>query len=209
MSSDRAESVLANFQRDTANHRLEILSDVGCHRHLKFSNNGSSTYWFEIITWPGCLCISGDMGTYVFRRVEDMFRFFRSDSGRINPHYWSEKVEAEDRCDGTKEFSKKLAEAALWSHVDDIIEGREMPEDAAREFREAVADEINFEDGEHLFMASVNDFEYEYKYDGDTLTFTDFWEHDLKDYTRRFLWCCHAIVWAIRQYDAAKEGGTK
>ena len=34
--------------------------------------------------------------------------------------------------------------------------------------------------------------------------FVDTWEADFSSYTYRFIWCCRAIVWAIKQYDAAQ-----
>lgn len=42
--------------------------------------------------------------------------------------------------------------------------------------------------------------------------FDDTWDWDFREYTAQFLWCCHAIVWGIRQYDKARvpahrEGG--
>jgi len=35
-----------------------------------------------------------------------------------------------------------------------------------------------------------------------TYIFSDFWQVDCMDYTPRFIWCCHAIQWAISQYDS-------
>ncbi|MEV0382306.1 hypothetical protein [Nonomuraea sp. NPDC050643] len=35
--------------------------------------------------------------------------------------------------------------------------------------------------------------------------FCNTWDWDFKDPGYWFLWCCHAIAWAIRQYDAAKS----
>lgn len=37
----------------------------------------------------------------------------------------------------------------------------------------------------------------------DGFRFTDFWEVDSTEYTFRFIWCCYALAWGIRQYDAA------
>ena len=34
--------------------------------------------------------------------------------------------------------------------------------------------------------------------------FSDCWEWRFTEYTHRFVWCCYAIAWAIKQYDAAK-----
>ena len=91
-----AQYVLERFMEDTAHHKMEVLIDNGLYRHLKFTNNGSSIYRFDIHTWPGFLCVCGDMGTYVFQRLDDMFEFFRSTDAtlRINPHYWAEKCQA-------------------------------------------------------------------------------------------------------------------
>ena len=58
------------FLKDAAAHQMEVLRDDGVNRHLRFKNPESSAYWFEIITWPGTLCIDGDMGTFVFRRLQ-------------------------------------------------------------------------------------------------------------------------------------------
>ena len=38
----------------------------------------------------------------------------------------------------------------------------------------------------------------------ETYTFADTWEWDLRDWHWSYLWACHAIVWGIAQYDAAK-----
>lgn len=80
------------FDRNITNHQMAIRFDAGIYRHLVFRNPESSAMWFEIVTWPGSLVYTGDMGTFVFERIPDMFEFFRN--AEINPHYWSEKVEA-------------------------------------------------------------------------------------------------------------------
>lgn len=81
---------LSKFNGDTENHQLSILHDDGLYRHLRFKAPDSGFYWFDLITWPGNLTITGDMGTYTFRRVEDMFTFF---TGYINTSYWAEKLQ--------------------------------------------------------------------------------------------------------------------
>lgn len=67
------------FLGDVAKHQMTILRDDGVNRHVRFKQPNSSNMFFDLITWPGCLCYTGDMGTYVFRRLEDMFEFFRTD----------------------------------------------------------------------------------------------------------------------------------
>lgn len=96
-----------NFSRDTANHSMEVLHDSGLYRHLRFSRNGSSVYHFDLVSYPGYLCYSGDMGCFVFYCAPDMFDFFspgdyeekkQVERGMpyINPGYWSQKLCAVD-----------------------------------------------------------------------------------------------------------------
>jgi hypothetical protein len=93
----------SEFLNDVASHRMIVIRNDGVNRHIRFKRPQSGTFWLDLITWPGTLCIDGDMGTYVFRRLEDMFEFFRTDrtcgekDGRtlfINPGYWGEKLQS-------------------------------------------------------------------------------------------------------------------
>lgn len=98
MSHDK--DVLNRFLINTANHTMKVHRDDGIYRHLEFSRNGSNSYRFDLVTWPGYLCVTGDMGTWTFSRITDMFDFFtashfgRQESFLINPGYWSEKFES-------------------------------------------------------------------------------------------------------------------
>lgn len=190
------------FQRDTANHTMEVLRDDGLYRHLKFSDNGSSVYRFDLITWPGHLCISGDMGSNVFSRLVDMFEFFRTDrehGAYINPGYWQEKIvddgkkEAEefDADEFRRRIERELAEAT-----------QDMGEDEAQDLRNDVNADILYEvdKGEHAAWNAV------YGWSDDRLDLTDFHENysSCRDYTVHFIWRCFAIAWGIQQYDKLK-----
>ena len=80
----------AKFVSDTDEHQMTILHDDGVYRHLRFKAPGTRFYWFDLVTWPGHLSITGDMGAFTFARVQDMFTFFYGHD--INPGYWGEKV---------------------------------------------------------------------------------------------------------------------
>ncbi len=56
----------SRFLVDTAFHRLEIIRDDGLYRHLRMKQPGTSCYYFDVITWPGYLTVTGDMGTWTF-----------------------------------------------------------------------------------------------------------------------------------------------
>ena len=195
-------SDVIRFLRDVRNHQMTIEMDQGVHRSILFAKPGSSVCHFRLNTWPGHLAISGDMGSYVFARVSDMFTFFRDDSmtGQINAQYWAEKAQAVDRNGGTRRFSlDKLASqvrehAAEWQvRLGDAEKIRcEVEGFAARGFSH-----------EYEAFEAIRDFEA-----SDGNEFTDF-ESDLKDWDFGYLWLCRAIVWGIKRYDLVKAGRTQ
>lgn len=108
--SDYSE-ISERFARNTATHKMTVLQDDGLYRHLVFTAAGHGYHWFELITTPGQLVFSGDGDSYVFRRLDDMFQFFRTGLGRngaitINPSYWDEKLVSNR--DAARTYSEKL-----------------------------------------------------------------------------------------------------
>lgn len=183
----------AQFLRDVEKLQMTILRDDDLHRHIRFKATGSMTYMFDLITWPGHLCYTGDMGTYVFARIADMFQFFRtkpeSAASRlyINLGYWSEKVLAADKHGKIEEYVPEIAQRRLLRHL------RESVEDKAR--RREIYDAVYLcLDNEHDAREALSEH------------IDDTWEWDLSDYTVSFIWCCYALAWGIRQYDRAKAG---
>lgn len=196
------------FLSDVAQHQLEILQDDGTRRHLKFRMSRGGLMYFDLITWPGHLCITGDCETYVFSRVEDMFEFFRSPKGDprdINPGYWHEKLQTPRKMDLGKEFDQDAFKAAVIRDFRGWFEGRlggdgEYSYFNRRECWEQIKDEVfgAMEDGEHAAHAAVYSFRF------GRFHFQDFWEHNTQRYTYHFIWCLYAIVWGIARYDEAK-----
>lgn len=182
------------FIENVENHSLEIVRDDGLFRHLEFSNNGSSNMYFNITTWPGFLCISGDMGCYVFSRIKDMFCFFRHDD--INPSYWGEKLQSISRFEKFEEYSQDaLKEAIEW----DFEQWEFDTEEQKKEIWEDIKDQLiehDYANSIDIAMSTVMQYESPYGHN-----FQDFWEYGLKDYTYHYLWCLYAIVWGIKQYD--------
>ncbi len=198
-----------DFLRDVKSHRMTVDRDDGIYRHLRFAQPEHSwMHHFEIITWPGALCIRGDCGSYVFSRVTDMFKFFRSpkpDDDRlyINGGYWAEKLIASDcngrRADGAMRFDPDLfSENVKRMYVEHVRSRmRDMP-DERRELRRALEDEVlaYADSGESEAMSAANQFEH------NGFRLRDFWEVECRAYTVQFIWSLYAIAWAIRQYDA-------
>ncbi len=186
------------FLNDIANHSMSIVRDDGVYRHLVFSNNGSSVFRFELITWPGYLAYTGDMGAFVFSRLNDMFEFFRNGRGEINPSYWAEKVVAENRHDGIEKFSidefRENVLGSTRSHLS-LTDDEEIPEEIMEEIEPLLSAEDWID-----AICSIRDFR------SDKIDFNDWWEFNNNRYSYSFIWCCRALVWAIDTYDAFKKG---
>ncbi len=206
------------FLQDVASHKMTVVREDGLYRHISFGRPGSSTYRFDLLTWPGHLCYTGDMGTFVFQRLDDMLQFFRTDrredgSLRINLKYWAEKCEAEcSRGQGIREFDPEAFKREITEQRRSILVGygREMTLDQRTE----LWDELELvrcaaDEGEARTMTAVQDWsltyltphrhEVEYTLYLNTSDFPS-----CKRYTHSFLWCCYALAWGIEAYDNAK-----
>jgi hypothetical protein len=197
------------FMDDVKKHQMTIIRDDGVNRHIRLKVPGSTYYHFDLITWPGHLCITGGCGTYVFRRIEDMFCFFRDDEeynkkhGRqigINPNYWMEKVLAADRCNGCMEFSEDSFRDCVKHHFDMHVESN--PDDKKANkllWSEIKEDVLYYADNEHEAYQAVSGFEHE------GFIFQDFFDGGgTEEYTFRYIWNLYAIVWGISKYDTSK-----
>ncbi|MGR3970060.1 hypothetical protein [Shewanella sp. 1180_01] len=196
------------FLNDVAEHQLTILKDDGVFRHMVLSQ-GSFEHRFEITTWPQHLCISGDMGCYVFSRVQDMFSFFRQsdDDWGVNASYWEEKVLAECKTDGTREFDAKEADQRLEQFLQWFIEGLDPTNEEDAEAISSATNAVkeftqNRENAEWDVVYRLNNWDEE---EAGGMTLDDFWDGWKDLFTYRFIWCCFAIVFAIRQYDEATQ----
>lgn len=194
------------FLKAVAEHEMTVVSDAGIFRQITFRKPSSYNNHFHITTWPGYLAISGDAGCYVFARLPDMFDFFRGNE--INPSYWGEKLQAFDRHGGYREFHAASFHDAIRSDFDQWHFDVDGDPEKEAEARKAAWEHLQESDlSEDEAPESAEDairraMDYACPVSGNT--FNDFWDHDLQDHTYRFLWCCHAIQWAISKYDAVK-----
>lgn len=196
------QNVHTRFINETKNHTITIHRNDGLYRHVEFSNNGSSTYKFMLTTWPGYLSISGDMGCYVFQRIEDMFDFFHSDHVQptANLGYWGEKLQAIEKNGGYKEFS-----------YDGFIEN----------LQQQLKDHAEYEDGFDQFGVWAELTEHmencDHDHEEDCLTmaanfksengfeFSDVWHSSSKEYTFQYQWICWAIAYGVRWFEEATK----
>ncbi|HDV8244856.1 TPA: hypothetical protein RJ953_004008 [Enterobacter hormaechei] len=205
------------FLLDTAEHRLNVIRDDGLYRHLRLQRPGTSCYYYDVITWPGYLTVVGDMGTWTFSRIADMFEFFGGWTGRTNTGYWSEKLEAGAGRSGCELLAKEYDHDAFCESLKSSM--REYLEDDA----EADEDEDwNYEDTEDSDKAKVREAVRELcraHFSNENEAYQAVSEADwpeqwssqdvcygltFKTYTSHFRWILFAITWAISKYHNTK-----
>jgi hypothetical protein len=203
------------FLQDVKDHELTIIINDGVNRHLRFSRKDNTTYYFDIITFAGNLLITGDMGSYLFARTNDMFEFFvhpsnpSDDPLYINPYYWGQKLQAIDR-NGYNEFDGELFEQRVKQTFEEWKEGHtELSEEVLQDIWEHIEQEvIDHADSEHQAFMLTDEFSYYHWKEEKTYDdiFVGTWEWELKQCTHHYIWNCYAIVWGIRKYNEnAKE----
>ncbi|CCW14645.1 hypothetical protein [Rhodococcus aetherivorans] len=187
------------FAAETSDHEMTVLHDDGVYRHVRFAKPGTGIWSWTLTTWPGHLCIDGDLESFTFSREHDMFEFFACDGARINPHYWAEKITNHAARRGTHAFSESKAVSAV---VQDFLAQRHYVDgptaDAWLDLRNQVIDEIHTYDSS-LFHEAVNRWNY------DGYHFTDTYEWDVSDWDHHYLIACHAIAWGIAKYRKAVQ----
>jgi hypothetical protein len=184
-----------------------VLHDDGRYRHLRFANRNPRhawAYWFDLITVPGALIFRGDGDSFVFAAAEDMFELFTESAAYgLNPSYWYQKLT------GGREAAKSYSEERLNKKVTEELA------DAAS-FYPGVAEAWTawFVDGDGVWYdtsyeiparQALNDFRYQMAGTEKPFRFQDTDDWKLHDWDWWYLWTCHAIVWGIGQYDAARS----
>ena len=196
----KRECTRERFLENVKDHKLQIIKDDGVHRHIIMSKEKDCYQRYEIVTFPQHLCYTGDMGTFVFRRVEDMFTFFRGDINSkhpINTVYWNEKLQAVDRGQGDMAYSTEALREEVEQYFKSHCDWRTLNEEERAALWQNIEDNVLTAESEEEAWNSISGFDF------DGFEFEDFWP-DMQDYTYRFIWCLYAMVYAIQEYDKVK-----
>jgi len=205
-----ADKVKSDFDKVTENHEMTINIDQGHNRSILFRNPKCFEGHYTLTTWFNHLCISGDYGTFVFQRTDDMFKFFRGKN--INPSYWGEKLQSESRWGGYKEYSHDLFKENVVDYAEQQLEDLEYHDDELQAHVKSRRSEIMASLKESVLDRSgegaTHDYDLVMDFENDHLDFTDFWEFDHLEYTYQYIWCLYAIVEGIKIYDEFKTQST-
>lgn len=177
-SERKIHDVQDRIAKDLANHEITVVHRNGIFGHWRCRKPGTICMGFEIVTWPGHLAFTGDMGDYVFCRTHNMIAFMRQS--------WKSTSYAAEKCvaaclDGITEWSED-------DFREELREARKLGKEA-REKTAEIFDAYSINSDPHVALAEM-------------------WESGLWDelpncqtYTMRFLWCLHAIGWFCDRVD--------
>lgn len=193
---------LESFLKDVASHQLTVNLDQGVYRDITVKKPHSVDMHYNITTRPGFLIFTGDMGDFIFERTNDMFGFFRSNDGEyyINTGYWAEKVQAGEVAKFDANTANKSVQQYLANYLEDLDLTNPEDQEKSKLALEAVNDFIggNQYSSEFDFWQEINSWDAD---EAGGLELNDFWEAPTTAKTYHFVWCCYAIVHAIKLYD--------
>lgn len=175
---------------DLAGHTITVMHEAGLYRHYRCQRPGTWCMGFDIVTWPGSLCYTGDMGDYLFQRADDMIAFM---SSAIRDHsYVAQKCVAGKVKEWREERFEEVLRERLKQSRADGSEGRHRVMRRGVWVEASVTEKIKEIRREYDNYCSQHD------------AMKAMYESGLWDscelpscevYTFHFLWCLHAIKW--------------
>ncbi len=184
--------VLERIANDLKDHAITVKHDDGMYRHWRCQKPGSWNMGFDVVTWPGCMAFTGDMGEWLFERTEDMLAFMRTACNDYQ--YSAQKVvagttrewsEHEFRCELKKATEERSEFNVIRRGIQELMSTKKAVARIIKEYEEYGS--------EHDAMKAM----YE----------SGLWDEipDCKEYTFRFLWALHAIRWFCERVSCPAE----
>ena len=196
-----SQLTLEKFLKDVSGHEMQVIRDDGVYRHIRFSSPLKySPVFFELVTWPGHLCYWSNMGTYMFSGFDDMLELFSS----YNKYHWADYCAAEGLQSRAWEFDDEEFIKEVKGHYQEWVDDhhRRITGVDAQELWREIETSVLSGGGKEMLSAAQR-FSYAVDYSVE-FTFNHLFEGTFERPTWRFEWCCQAIAWGLKQYDAYK-----
>lgn len=162
----------------------------GLFRHWRCADPDSGNHAFNVTTIPGRIIVTGDNGTMVWERCEDMIPWCR---GAINSiEYFAEKVPSEIP---THEWDADVAREWLTERLREANDNDKPNSDLIKELKRLYRDELHDEANDHSFSHELHESGV---IDGED------WP-DLSNYTSNFLWCREDLKWFLANLPKEKS----
>ncbi|OOH92163.1 hypothetical protein BMT54_01165 [Pasteurellaceae bacterium 15-036681] len=188
-----------NFLNDIKNHKITVIENSEHSKIFKAMRaDGSICQSFTVIYADNKAIITGDMGHYVFGRLQNSYGFFLNNESAFNFGYVLEKLLAEDKFNKAERYDSTQAEETIKSIIQEYRES--LDEDDCQDDLNELEDSL-----EHI------DFDSEIEVAAWLYSLTDesaeiFEEYNIDDFTvldYRFIWCVYGLIWATREFEKA------
>lgn len=223
------------FLKEIEEHQLVVHHEVDVLRHLTFGKPGVGCWSMSVVTWPGHLATSGDIGSgYVFTRLYDMLNFFHvpdhlqdyyeDHAPSIDFRYWSEKLSGGRSVDvkvySSEVFLDVCREMALDYLDTQICDGniaKDLTDDEVETLvsdRDKLAEKLSESSEITDFLREAQDASHfketamSFLQDqaGDgNIVDQDWYEHDFTEYDSHFVYACYMLNEITRRYHARPE----
>lgn len=192
-------NVVGWFNEDTKNHKLKIIrNNPGLIISLFAYSPGTMFESFNVVITEGFLAIHGDGGSYMFsgKDVESLFMFNDQESiSEIALRKITKSLVSVDKECGFFEFDLESFLSNVKDNIKYAVNNLDIKDREKKEIISEFESELSDVDDEYSAISYVQSFNDERIPD----MFCDF-EWNFKKYTSRYIWCCHAIAWALKQY---------
>lgn len=170
-------------------HEITCLLNQGVYRHYECRNrSGTSNYAFHVVTFPGRLIVSGDIGDLMLCRVHDMFQWAPRAIESIA--YFAEKVVGGD----TKEYCHEVTQEVIseaWKEIDERRDQEDGDPEDNYEYDLLISDITN----PHTTLTEMHDSQF---WDGCDFPDTENWKPN-------FLWCREALRWFFANHEKGNQ----
>lgn len=182
--TDNEKLVKDRIAGDLRDHEITVLHHDGMYRHWRCQQSKTWSLGFDIVTWPGFLCFTGDMGEFLFCRTDDMVAFMRGSC--MSYSYAAEKCVAGVVKEWSEQrFRQVLADRQEEGETFKVVRRGSYSEESVAEAIHVIENEYENYQSQHDAMKAVYESGL---WDGVDLP-------SCEDYTYHFLWALHAIHW--------------
>lgn len=198
----RIEQIHELAARAFADHVVTQNVGQGLYRHWRCARPGTGMYAFNVITEPGRVIVTGDIGELILCRELDMIEWFRRCHNDLD--YVAGKAQGVKVREWSADVAKEWAESRIREYRADLkldeeeaaSDGVEFPEKDRKRYLDRIEKHQELldalDDGKHFF--------------DDALFHSGLCDGDyprLETFTPGFLWCFETLKWLVVRLDAA------
>ncbi|OUL59226.1 hypothetical protein B1199_02875 [Pseudoalteromonas ulvae] len=183
------------FFAHVTEHHMKVILDTGEHRHLRFKAPHTNNQYFDVITAPNRVIVTGDMHDFIWK--SDFLSFSSKHLLAGKSKEFSSKALRNEIAERIEGFCADISD---WYEGDEVTEEYSSLEEFEAAFREEVTDYFDSAElDEYRCVSAIESFSSSVI--PNCKLFEDFWcDFNADVPTYHYLWCIHAVHFAVKQY---------